>query len=73
VHSWYRWQQDGVVSPDQRPLVDRPEPANKLCVAQRQAVLALCNSPRFGAMRFSSIQIDRLRRKKPRIYWLHKS
>jgi putative transposase len=55
VHSWYRWQQDGVVSPDQRPLVDRPEPANKLCVAERQAVLALCNSPRFDSVPPSQI------------------
>ncbi|WP_028535932.1 helix-turn-helix domain-containing protein [Paludibacterium yongneupense] len=55
VHSWYRWRQDGVVSPDQRPLVDRPEPANKLCAAERQAVLALCNSPRFDSVPPSQI------------------
>jgi len=55
VHSWYRWQQEGTVKADQRPLVERPEPANKLPVEERQAVLALCNSPRFGSVPPSQI------------------
>lgn len=41
VHSWYRWQQDGAVIADQRPLIDRPEPANKLSAEEQQSVLAV--------------------------------
>lgn len=55
VHSWYRWQQAGVVCADLRPLVERPAPANKLSVEERQAVLALCNSPRFDSVPPSQI------------------
>ena len=54
-HRWYRWQQDGVVTADRRPLAERPEPANKLSAQERQAVLALCNSQRFGSMPPSQI------------------
>ena len=49
VHSWYRWQQDGSVLPDQRPLASRPKPANKLSMEERKAVLETCNSPRFAS------------------------
>jgi putative transposase len=55
VHSWYRWQQDGAVIADQRPLIDRPEPANKLNEEERQSVLAVCNSPRFDSVPPSQI------------------
>ena len=39
-----RWTKDGQVHPDQRRLVPRPEPANKLSAAERAAVLEACNS-----------------------------
>ena len=39
-----RWTKGGQVRPDQRPLVPRPEPANKLSEAERAAVLEACNS-----------------------------
>jgi hypothetical protein len=35
-----RWTKGGQVQPDLRPLVPRPEPANKLNAAERAAVLA---------------------------------
>lgn len=55
VHSWYRWQQAGVVIADRRPLAERPEPVNKLGIEERQAVLALCNSTRFASVPPSQI------------------
>ena len=45
-----RWTKDGQVHPDQRPLVPRPEPANKLSAAERVAVLEACNSPEFSSL-----------------------
>ena len=37
-----RWTKDGQLHADQRPLVQHPEPANKLSAAERAAVLSLC-------------------------------
>ena len=42
-----RWTKGGQVQPDLRPLVSRPEPANKLSAAERAAVLEACNSTEF--------------------------
>jgi hypothetical protein len=42
-----RWTKDGEVSPDQRPLVPRSEPANALSAAERAAVLDVCNKSLF--------------------------
>ena len=39
-----RWTKGGQVHADQRPLVPRPEPANKLSAAERAAVLEACNT-----------------------------
>ena len=39
-----RWTKGGQLHADQRPLVPRPEPANKLSAAERAAVLSLCNT-----------------------------
>ena len=50
-----RWTKDGQVHPDQRPLVPRPEPANKLSAAERAAVLSLCNSTEFASLPPSQI------------------
>ena len=43
-----RWTKDGQVHADQRPLVPRPEPANKLSAAERAAVVDVCNSTEFA-------------------------
>ena len=50
-----RWTKDGQVHPDQRPLVARPEPANKLSAAERAAVLEACNSTEFASLPPSQI------------------
>jgi putative transposase len=55
LNCWYRWQQDGTVLPDQRPQALRREPANKLSVAERRQILAVCNSARFGSLPPSQI------------------
>jgi transposase InsO family protein len=50
-----RWTKDGQLHADQRSLVPRPEPANKLSAAERAAVLSLCNSKEFSSLPPSQI------------------
>jgi transposase InsO family protein len=50
-----RWTKDGQMHVDQRPLVPRPEPANKLSAAERAAVLEVCNSTEFASLPPSQI------------------
>ena len=50
-----RWIRGGEVHRDQRPLVPRPEPANKLSAAERAAVLETCNSKEFASLPPSQI------------------
>lgn len=50
-----RWTKDGQVHPDLRPLVPRPEPANKLSAAERATVLDVCNSKEFASLPPSQI------------------
>ena len=50
-----RWTKDGQLHADQRPLVPRPEPANKLSAAERAAALSLCNSKEFSSLPPSQI------------------
>jgi len=50
-----RWTKDGQLRADQRPLVPRPEPANKLSAAERAAVLDVCNSTGFASLPPSQI------------------
>jgi hypothetical protein len=50
-----RWTKDGQLHADQRPLMPRPEPANKLSAAERAAVLSLCNSTEFSSLPPSQI------------------
>jgi putative transposase len=50
-----RWTNDGEIQPDQRPLVPRPEPANKLSAIERAAVLEACNSKEFASLPPSQI------------------
>jgi len=49
------WTKDGHVHADRRPLVPRPEPFNKLSVAERAAVLDACNSAEFASLPPSQI------------------
>ncbi|MFN3847198.1 MAG: IS3 family transposase [Paracoccaceae bacterium] len=50
-----RWTKDGQIHADQRPLVPRPEPANKLSASERMAVLDLSNSTEFASLPPSQI------------------
>ncbi|WP_420833272.1 IS3 family transposase [Roseovarius tolerans] len=50
-----RWTRDGQVHADQRPLVPRPDPRNKLSAAERAAVLDVCNSTEFASLPPSQI------------------
>lgn len=50
-----RWTKGGVIRADQRPLVQRPEPHNKLTQAERTAVLRVCNSEEFSSLPPSQI------------------
>ena len=45
----------GQVRADQRPLVQRPEPRNKLSEDERAAVLSICNSAEFASLPPSQI------------------
>ncbi|MCG2606691.1 MAG: IS3 family transposase [Achromobacter sp.] len=50
-----RWTKGGAVQPDQRPLVARPAPANKLSATERATVLEACNSREFASLPPSQI------------------
>nr|WP_269077876.1 IS3 family transposase [Endozoicomonas montiporae] len=50
-----RWTQEGTVIPDNRKNADRPEPANKLSDAERQAIIDVSNSERFKSLPPSQI------------------
>ena len=50
-----RWTRDGQVHADQRPLVPRPDPRNKLSAAERAVVLDVCNSTEFASLPPSQI------------------
>jgi len=43
LRTYKRWYQAGVVQADQRPLCDRPAPANKLTPEERKMILTTCN------------------------------
>jgi putative transposase len=55
LHCWYRWQRDNIVVPDLRPETPHGDPANKLSVAERRAILDVCNSARLGSLPPSQI------------------
>lgn len=50
-----RWTKGGEVHCDQRPLVLRPEPANKLNEVERKAVLDACHAKEFAGLAPSQI------------------
>jgi putative transposase len=50
VNDWYRWQKNGKIVDDARPIAGRPTPANKLSKEEYQEVIAVCNSARFGSL-----------------------
>ena len=51
----FRWRRDQSPREDQRPLVKRKEPINKLSAKERQVVISVVNSPKFKNMPPSQI------------------
>jgi len=50
-----RWTREGTVHADARPSAVRPRPANALSQEERDAILALCNSPEYASLPPSQI------------------
>lgn len=48
VRTLQRWTRGGDVKADQRPLVERKAPSNKLTEAERDQLVEVCNQPRFA-------------------------
>ena len=44
VRTYQRWTEDGGVKVDQRPLIERPEPKNKLSKTERQEIIKVSNT-----------------------------
>jgi len=53
--TYQRWVQEGQVKKDQRPLIKRPVPKNKLSPEERAKVLITVNSPEFADLSPSQI------------------
>jgi len=51
-----RWQDpDAGIREDRRPLTERPSPANKLSVEERDLIVATCNAEEFASLPPSQI------------------
>lgn len=50
-----RWTEENVVRADARPTAKRPVPRNALSPAEREAILAVCNSPEYAHLPPSQI------------------
>ena len=50
-----RWTASGQVHADQRPVVQRPDPRNKLSDEERATIPSLCNSTEFASLPPSQI------------------
>jgi putative transposase len=53
--TYQRWTQEAAVLSDRRPGAQRPVPANKLSPEEREAILAVSNSPVFCSLPPSQI------------------
>lgn len=60
VRTYQRWTTDTSVKADQRPVVPRPAPFNKLSEEERQAVVSLCNQPEYRSCPPAFIVADQL-------------
>ena len=50
VRTYQRWTKTGNVRPDLRPTAQRPEPANKLTIEERQHVLDICHQHEYASL-----------------------
>jgi len=56
ARTFQRWKcPDGGVREDRRPVVERPVPANRLSEAERDRIVATCNTPEFASLPPSQI------------------
>lgn len=55
VRTYQRWTKDGEVKKDQRPLIDRPIPKNKLSDEEREEIIRMVNSPEYADLAPSQI------------------
>ena len=55
VRTYQRWTKDGEVKKDQRPLIDRPIPKNKLSDEEREEIIRMVNSPEYANLAPSQI------------------
>ena len=55
LRTYRRWYHDGKVCADKRSEALRPEPQNKLTEAEREAVVAVCNTPEYASLPPSQI------------------
>ncbi len=53
--TYQRWTVDGGVKEDQRPIVDRPTPKNKLTQEEREEIIKITNTPEFADLPPSQI------------------
>jgi putative transposase len=50
VRTYQRWIEGGKVKADQRPIAQRPEPANKLRPEERQRILDICHQGEYASL-----------------------
>jgi transposase InsO family protein len=50
IRTFQRWHQHGEVTQDQRPLVKRPDPKNKLAEEERQRILKTCYQEEYAGL-----------------------
>lgn len=62
LRTWRRWRREGEVVADQRSIAQRPTPQNKLTQAERKAIVAVCNEPKYASLPPSQIVPDLLDR-----------
>ncbi len=50
ARTFQRWTREGDVGEDQRPLAERPSPANALTPEEERAILEVCHRPDFASL-----------------------
>ena len=55
MRTYRRWYCDGVVCSDQRPLVQKAAPSNKLSEQERKAIIKVANEPEYASLPPSQI------------------
>ena len=60
LRTYHRWIKGGEIKPDNRADAVRPTPANKLSIAEEEAILDACNRPEYASLPPSQIVPDLL-------------